>query len=50
MVKLFQQLVCVLWEALIVGLGLLSVYLLALFLGGFFYDWAKEIIERIKNK
>jgi hypothetical protein len=39
-----------LWAFLVLGLGLLSVYLLILFLGGFLVDAVKDIIERIKKK
>ncbi len=50
MVSLLHSLGRGLWELLVIGLGLLSAYLLALFLGGFLIDWAKDIIERIKKK
>ena len=39
-----------LWGFLVLGLGLLSVYLLVLFIGGFLVDSLKDIIERIKKK
>jgi hypothetical protein len=39
-----------LWAFLVLGLGLLSVFLLVLFLGGFLVDLVKDIIERIKKK
>ena len=39
-----------LWAFLVLGLGLLSVYLLVLFIGGFLVDLVKDIIERIKKK
>jgi hypothetical protein len=39
-----------LWAFLVLGLGLLSVFLLVLFLGGFLVDVIKDIIERIKKK
>ena len=39
-----------LWGFLVLGLGLLSAYLLVLFIGGFLVDLVKDIIERIKKK
>ena len=39
-----------LWAFLVLGLGLLSVFLLVLFLGGSLVDVIKDIIERIKKK
>ena len=50
MVSLLLSIGNALWGFLVLGLGLLSVYLLVLFLGGFLVDLVKDIIERIKNK
>ena len=50
MVSLLLSIGSALWGFLVLGLGLLSVYLLVLFIGGFLVDWGKDIIERIKKK
>lgn len=50
MVSLFLSIGNALWGFLVLGLGLLSVYLLVLFIGGFLVDLCKDIIERIKKK
>ena len=50
MVNLLLSIGNALWGFLVLGLGLLSVYLLVLFLGGFLVDAVKDIIERIKKK
>lgn len=50
MVSLLLSIGNALWGFLVLGLGLLSVYLLVLFLGGFLVDSVKDIIERIKKK
>ena len=50
MVSLLLSIGNALWGFLVLGLGLLSVYLLVLFLGGFLVDLLKDIIERIKKK
>lgn len=50
MVNLLLSIGNALWGFLVLGLGLLSVYLLVLFLGGFLVDLVKDIIERIKKK
>ena len=50
MVNLLLSIGNALWGFLVLGLGLLSVYLLVLFLGGFLVDLGKDIIERIKKK
>ena len=50
MVSLLLSIGNALWGFLVLGLGLLSVYLLVLFIGGFLVDAVKDIIERIKKK
>ena len=50
MVNLLLSIGNALWGFLVLGLGLLSVYLLVLFIGGFLVDLGKDIIERIKKK
>ena len=50
MVNLLLSIGNALWGFLVLGLGLLSVYLLVLFIGGFLVDSIKDIIERIKKK
>ena len=50
MVNLLLSIGNALWGFLVLGLGLLSVYLLVLFIGGFLVDALKDIIERIKKK
>ena len=50
MVSLLLSIGNALWGFLVLGLGLLSVYLLVLFIGGFLVDSVKDIIERIKKK
>ena len=50
MVNLLLSIGNALWGFLVLGLGLLSVYLLVLFIGGFLVDSLKDIIERIKKK
>ena len=50
MVSLLLSIGNALWGFLVLGLGLLSVYLLVLFIGGFLVDSLKDIIERIKKK
>ena len=50
MVSLLLSIGNALWGFLVLGLGLLSVYLLVLFIGGFLVDLLKDIIERIKKK
>ena len=50
MVSLLLSIGNALWGFLVLGLGLLSVYLLVLFIGGFLVDLVKDIIERIKKK
>ena len=50
MVSLLLSIGSALWGFLVLGLGLLSVYLLVLFIGGFLVDSLKDIIERIKKK
>ena len=50
MVNLLLSIGNALWGFLVLGLGLLSVYLLVLFIGGFLVDSVKDIIERIKKK
>ena len=50
MVNLLLSIGSALWGFLVLGLGLLSVYLLVLFIGGFLVDAVKDIIERIKKK
>ena len=50
MVNLLLSIGNALWGFLVLGLGLLSVYLLVLFIGGFLIDAVKDIIERIKKK
>ena len=50
MVNLLLYIGNALWGFLVLGLGLLSVYLLVLFIGGFLVDAVKDIIERIKKK
>ena len=50
MVNLLLSIGNALWGFLVLGLGLLSVYLLVLFIGGFLVDSLRDIIERIKKK
>ena len=50
MVNLLLSIGNALWGFLVLGLGLLSVYLLVLFIGGFLVDSLKDIIERVKKK
>ena len=50
MVNLLLSIGNALWGFLVLGLGLLSVYLLVLFIGGFLVDSVKDIIERLKKK
>ncbi len=50
MVSLLLSIGNALWGFLVLGLGLFSVYLLVLFIGGFLVDLVKDIIERIKKK
>ena len=50
MVNLLLSIGNALWGFLVRGLGLLSVYLLVLLIGGFLADSLKDIIERIKKK
>ena len=39
-----------LWDLLIISIGCLSLYLTIIFMSGFLWDLAKDIIERIKKK
>jgi hypothetical protein len=49
MVTFLLSIVKVLWDLFVIGIGCLSAYLLILFLSDLLWDFAKDIIERIKK-